>query len=165
MDALLTGLSVAIVGALATFVAWISPRVTKKGRLLIELHKLGDVRANLPLTAEVARFDEHIDTRVRAHNEWLDPINRRSRLIQNAVSTATATFGTILVYALLPAFSDAWLRSAVAAGVLTVVILLGVAGMLGIERWATRTARARKERLERVNSLTRTASALGVKRG
>ncbi len=162
MDGFASGLTLALVSALFALAAWTSQRATKKGRLLIELRRLGEVRANLPAGPETSRLDGHIEERVRVLNDWLDPVNRRSRRLQSAVSWVAATFATILVFTVPPSIDQEWLRSLTATAIITGFIVLGAIGMLAIESWTVRSARLKNESAERLKSLSRTASALGV---
>jgi hypothetical protein len=95
----LLGLLVAI---LVPLVAWISPRLTKEGRLVEKLRRLGAVYAVLPAGPDRDTFASRLSYVVAELNAWTAPSARRRRNLQRLVSVAVWVLALIAVISTSP---------------------------------------------------------------
>lgn len=155
----------AVIGAIAVvvipLVAWSSRRLTKEGRLLLRIERLGSARALMPDSPQRKRFEEHLNQVTSELNEWLDEGNKKRRRVQRRVSIGTYVVGVVAVFLSLPFTSptDPW-RSSVIGGVIgTLIAVVTLVTSYLLERNARREAeraemqRAEAEQAKRMDAL------------
>jgi hypothetical protein len=62
---------------------WLVPRLTTRGRLLLEINRLGNAIAKLPPSDARTSLETHLTERAAKLAAWLEPANRIRRLIQH----------------------------------------------------------------------------------
>jgi len=80
----------AVIGALAIVIVpaigWSSQRLTREGRLLIRIGRLGATYALLPESNERSDMEVHLLQAADDLNEWLLPANKTVRLARRAIT-------------------------------------------------------------------------------
>lgn len=82
-----------------SIVTWGSRRLTRKGRLLLRIKRLGTAYELLPDSIEKSHLTEHVNDLASELNNLLD--NKKARRIQRIVSTWSYIVGIIVILALL----------------------------------------------------------------
>jgi len=148
----------AVLGALVVvalaFARWVYPRATRKGRLLLELGRLGEAHSRLPDGDQKDRLASHLDAVGANLNDWLDPINRWKRNLQAASAGGLYLIAVVLVYLIAgsPGTPAAWIPWTVGAGTGVVMVVL-----FAVTEWR---AAARYANRERMAAQTRQAKLL-----
>jgi len=164
-------LAPALLGALALIgipiVAWLSQRVTREGRLLGRLRRLGTVYNLLPDSPEKDTFGAHITSVVSDLNAWIDSETLQRRVRTRLVWSITYSLGvagSITVAVAVGKEDQPWLSFAIGLGfgVVITAVASGLTWMLdrrSQERAAKEANRkaeaAAAERIESLRSLTR----------
>lgn len=96
MDAYFT----AALGVLAVILIpgtrWVSQRVTREGRLLLRIQRLGVAYSVMPAGAARDEFASHIEAVTAELNGWLDPENRRRREAVRAFGFGVYVMGVVI---------------------------------------------------------------------
>jgi hypothetical protein len=148
----------AVIGAAAVLViplvAWSSQRMTREGRLLLRVNRLGSAFALMPESHEKKAFEAHLRRAIGELNEWVDPTSKAQRAVQRVIGGFLYVLGVAILFLVyeLVGVQNTWLTSLL--GVLIGCGIAAVSLMSGavIQRVAAKREEARQqdERMERI---------------
>lgn len=87
---------------LIALTGWLVPRLTTRGRLLLEITRLGTAVAKLPPSPARASLETRMTERAAKLADWLEPANRTRRLIQHAVGWGLWTTALVVTFFATP---------------------------------------------------------------
>ncbi len=124
----------AVIGALAVVVVpavgWFSQRLTREGRLLLRIDRLGAAYVLLPDSKEKSALGAHLRLAVADLNMWLEPSNKAVRMLRRVITwtlfvIAVVSLSTITTLAGIRDFAvtlPLGLGAGAVAGVLSLVL-------------------------------------------
>ena len=123
----------AVIGALAVVivptVGWFSQRLTREGRLLLRIDRVGAAYALLPDSAEKSALEVHLRQAAADLNAWLEPDNKAIRMVRRTITSAifilvVATLSTITTLAGIRDLAVTFALGLAAGGVAAVLSLI-----------------------------------------
>lgn len=148
----------AVVGAAAVLLipllTWSSQRLTREGRLLLRVNRLGAAYAVMPESPERTAFESHLRRAVEMLNDELDEDKRARRWVQRFIAVVLYALGIIGLVAFYNSFGWEPTTFTWVIGLMigTAVAVLTQLSAVVIDRFALRRAQRREqdERFERI---------------
>lgn len=148
----------AIIGAAAVILiplfAWSSQRLTREGRLLVRVNRLGSAFAVMPQSPEKVEFEGYLRRAVADLNEWISPAKKAQRAVVRFIGGVLYIFGVAGLFIVYRTFG---IENSFLTSLLGVLIGAGVAALSLmasniIQRVAAQRedAQQREERMERI---------------
>lgn len=138
----------ALIGASAVvvvpLVAWLTQRFTQEGRLLIRIDRYGRAFALMPESSERDEFESHLLRSISELNRWLDPSNRRIRLLQRLITWGLGVAMTVILAVVLGVLHihDPALTFPIGLAAGAVVAMISIISGTLLEKSATRKSSA-----------------------
>ncbi|GHF14839.1 hypothetical protein [Pseudolysinimonas yzui] len=134
--------------------AWSSQRLTREGRLLLRVHRLGSAFAVMPESPEKKDFEGHLRRAVADLNEWVSPAKKAQRAVVRFIAGSLYILGVAGLFITYQVFG---IEDSILTSLLGVLIGAGVAAAsLMVSNIVQRVAaqreddQQREERMERI---------------
>lgn len=127
---------------LIALTGWLVPRMSTRGRLLLEITRLGNAVEKLPPSDARAALEARLTERAAKLADWLEPANRTRRLVQHLVGWGLWTSALVVTFFATPYLdSEPEAQFWILVPVMGVALIVYVAALLLVEvLWVRRHA-------------------------